>query len=111
MEQQIQAYLDHIRNDYVNWNDQLEGNSNIKIIKIKAQMIEEFLKNIRIEEGRTYIKVIARTSVHSFIVKEDGPKFRRGDILKAASWKAPAKNFARGNILDGKWSNTTWTGA
>ena len=111
MEQQIQAYLGHIRNDYANWIDRLMDNRNLKI---KAQMIEEFWNGVRVEEGRTYIKVVTRTSVtsvHSFIVKEDGPKFRKGDILKAASWKAPAKNFARGNILDEKWSNTTWAGA
>jgi hypothetical protein len=44
-------------------------------------------------------------------VKEDDNKFKKGDILMAASWKAPAKNFARGNIIEGNMSRIQWTGA
>jgi hypothetical protein len=42
-------------------------------------------------------------------VKEDMPKFKKGTILKAASWAAPAKNYGRGNILDGNY-DVRWTG-
>jgi hypothetical protein len=42
---------------------------------------------------------------------DDDGKFKRGDILKAASWKAPAKNFSRGNVLTGTLNRITWTGA
>jgi hypothetical protein len=50
--------------------------------------------------GMRYAKIIATTqglgagqrSVFGFV------DMRSGDILKAASWKAPAKNFARGNV-------------
>jgi hypothetical protein len=48
--------------------------------------------------------------VHSFIVLKNDGKFRKGDILKAASWAAPATNFVRGNVLDKKYANATWTG-
>jgi len=32
-----------------------------------------------------------------------------GDILKPASWRAPAKNSARGNVLEGGYA-IQWTG-
>ena len=65
------------------------------------------------EAGRKYVKIIAesvygkfgsgRTS-HSYIVIGDQGKFKHGDILKSASWKAPAKNFSRGNVLTGDYA-------
>jgi len=62
-------------------------------------------------------------SSHSFIVlkactvktmpgsKNKTLTLRVGDILKCASWKKPALNFVRGNILDGNYGNCSWTGA
>jgi len=54
---------------------------------------------ITYEVGPKYVRVV-RTSTHGqdrsvygFIARETGA------LLKAASWKAPAKNFARGNIF------------
>jgi len=44
-------------------------------------------------EGKRYVKVFREGSVHCFVDKTNG------NILKAASWKAPAKH-ARGNIGD-----------
>lgn len=39
------------------------------------------------------------------------PHFRRGDILKSATFKAPAKNFARGNVLtDREFPRWHWNG-
>jgi hypothetical protein len=49
----------------------------------------------RFETGTRYVKVIRDTSVHCFV------DTKNGDVLKAASWKAPAKH-ARGNIFDSK---------
>ena len=70
---------------------------------------------IRTDGGRKFVKVIreetnkksgtvGHCSVHCFIAKEDGEtkalgKFKAGDVLKAATWKSPAKG-ARGNIFD-----------
>ena len=54
--------------------------------------------------GQKYIKIITcdngnDRSVWGFINKSN-PNFKEGDILKAAGWKTPALNKARGNLLD-----------
>ena len=49
----------------------------------------------RFADGGRYIKIIRGSGVHCFVDKISG------DVLKAASWKAPAKH-ARGNIFDAK---------
>lgn len=82
--------------------------------------VVEFAESIQFEEGRKYIKVTKKlgnqTMVWGFIVKEDQPvkagkwNFQAGDILKAASWAAPARNKPRGNILQGDFSWVRWTG-
>lgn len=81
--------------------------------KVQQDMCAEYDASLRVEEGRKYIKVIEQRSVHSFIVKQDDVKrgWRAGDILKSASWNAPATNFTRGNILEGDFSRVRWTGA
>ncbi len=72
-----------------------------------------FRKNLRPDGGRKYLRIISDHNggarVWGFVVKEDGPKFKKGDILKAASWKAPATNSARGNIFDEEYE-VKWTG-
>ena len=74
--------------------------------------VVEFAEGIAFEEGRKYIKVTKKlgtqTMVWGFIMKEDDKKFKKGDILKAASWAAPARNKARGNIFE--TYNIQWTG-
>ena len=46
--------------------------------------------------GKAYARIIRRDNVsasaHAFVDKE-------GNIWKASSWAAPAKNFVRGNVL------------
>ena len=93
-------YLEAIKADYATFGQACE---------IRREMIEEFNAKIRYEAKSKFVKVITGSSVHSFIMLADDGKFKRGDILKAASWKAPAKNFARGNILTGQYA-VRWTG-
>ena len=80
----------------------------------KPEQVVEFAENLSFEYGRKYIKVVKKlgqqSMVWGFVQKEDDKKFRAGDILKAASWSAPARNKARGNILDDDFSWVRWTG-
>jgi len=62
--------------------------------------------------GKKYIKVTDGRSVKAFVVACDNDKkFEYGDILKPAGWKAPARNFRRGNVLDRSFNAVRWTGA
>lgn len=72
-----------------------------------------FAENLKFEEGRKYIKVTKKisdnqTHVWGFIMKDDDQKFKKGDILMAASWASPARNKARGNIFEDY--SVRWTG-
>jgi O-glycosyl hydrolase len=108
LEAAVLKYIAHIKADYAGWGERSA---------IRETMIKEFDAGISYEIHRKFIKVITgqaggNTSVHSFITLNDDGKFKRGDILMAASWKAPAKNFARGNVLTGKFERrVSWTGA
>jgi hypothetical protein len=73
-------------------------------------MVAEFEAKLHVQEGSKYLKVVSRGSVHSFVVIKADAKFKNGDILKAASWAAPARNFSRGNVITGSYV-VRWTGA
>lgn len=114
----LSAYLDHIRADYCKWQN-LDPDSlpdpDSTAAQIRREMAEEFCSSLSIETGSKYIKVCTGRSghgrsVHSFILMKDDGKFKAGDILKPASWAAPARNFARGNIFTGNFAQVTWTG-
>ena len=72
-------------------------------------MKEEFANSWIVKEGPKYIKIIRKGSVHAFIVKKDFKHFKVGDVLKPASWAAPALNSPRGNVLEGNYP-MQWTG-
>ena len=81
----------------------LETTEFVEFLSHCNKMIENYSNHYKInwdnliaKSGRRYIKVIQGTSVWAFIDKTNG------DILKPASWRAPAKH-ARGNIFDGQF--------
>ena len=104
MVQGLNEYIEFIKADY---RKGFKGRTD----EIAMRMIEEFDNGIRVERGSKYLKVITKNSVHSFICYRDLGKFTKGDILKANSWRSPAKNFARGNIVRKEYGATQWTGA
>ena len=98
----IDNYLNIIKASYAEFHARMGFSSD-------GNSIQKFNDSIRVDAGKTYLKVIKDGSVHSFIVKDDNGKFKAGDVLKAASWKAPAKNFSRGNIVTGELSQISWS--
>ena len=60
--------------------------------------------DLTVEIGNKFIRLWDGTSCWGFISRIDGDlkgsPIKKGDLLKCASWKSPAKH-ARGNIIDG----------
>ena len=89
------------------------------IIEVNMMMADHYKKNypslevktLTYKEGTKYFKLLHDRSCWGFISKYDGnfkgALVKEGDLLKAASWNAPAKH-ARGNILDGTESYSTY---
>ena len=75
---------------------------------MKAEFIDEWV----IRPGTKYVKILSSNggSAWGFVVNTDtDKKFKKGDILKCAGYKAPARNAARGNVLEGNYP-INWTG-
>ena len=78
---------------------------------------DDFRDNFMVKVGQKYIKIGRKSDyngkmgqVWCFVVNtDDDAKFKRGDILKAAGFNAPARNAPRGNVLDGGFP-IQWTG-
>ena len=109
LKKEMDQYLAAIKADYRKWNASRKLTPEQQ--KIADEMAAEFDANLRIDEGTKYLKVISNGSVHSFVVIKADSKFKNGDILKAASWASPARNFTRGNVLTGNFGSVRWTGA
>ena len=93
----VQNMIDAMIEDYNIWS----RNDNMK---------NRFASNFTVNKGKKYIKVINDNAVKCFIVNTTEDKvFQYGDILKPAGWNAPARNKARGNVLDGNYQ-IQWTG-
>ena len=105
MNNEMNTLIENIKADYADVRYSA-GNG-----EIRKKMIAEFNEKITFKMGNKYIKVVTNNTVWGFVVNTDNDKkFKKGDILKAAGWAAPARNFARGNILEGGYT-VRWTGA
>ena len=117
MRNEIEKVLEAMREDYRRWSDRCASHNESAHSRIRDEMEENYCNGLEVEENRRYWKITStngsgtQRSVSGFIVKAGDKKFREGDMLKAAGWAAPARNFARGNVLDGTgFENARWTG-
>ena len=104
-----------IGKDYDNWNglnrDWFANDESMKQIKEESSV--KFKKTLYVKSGIKFDKVIHGTSVWGFVAKKAGVHkripYHIGDVIKAASWRAPAK-WARGSIFDDNQNWFRWTG-
>lgn len=110
----LDTLVELAKEDYRKWSEmssKFDGASHSRS-KIKEDMIADYNRGIHYYAGSKYVKIVTGSSVWGFVVKvHNDKKFRFGDILKAAGWATPARNFARGNVLDGDFRGVRWTGA
>jgi hypothetical protein len=91
--------------DYVKWST-LGGK---ELTGYSKEQVDNWDNKTKVSQGKKYIKIVQDTGVFCFIAKEDFKHFKKGDILKAAGWNAPALNSPRGNVLTGNYP-IQWTG-
>ena len=93
----IDKLLDLMVDDYYSWSSRYDSWGGLSA----KRSTERFKSKLSVKMGAKYIKLVSGYSAVGFIVNtHDDSKFEFGDLLKASSWNAPARNFARGNIFD-----------
>ncbi len=88
----IENLLDVIASDYYVFSARSEYCENKEWAEEREKT---FRSQLSVYEGRVYDKVVRtdnQRSVWGFIVKKDTKKFKKGDVLMAASWASPATN-------------------
>ena len=106
----LDNYLRKIVEDFKGWADRSSKSVNKEWYTDPAPRIKEFESELQAKFGNKYIKILSGGSAHSFVVNTDkDSKFKKGDILMAASWSTPARNKPRGNIFEDNYT-VHWTG-
>ena len=112
MNNEMITLIENIKADYFNWTARVaDANKSFTLTETNEKMIAEFNEGISYKTGSKYIKITREHGgVWGFVVNTDNDKkFKKGDILKAAGFNAPALNQPRGNVLTGNYP-IQWTG-
>jgi len=105
LDEGIKNMMAGAKSDYERWSTNAHGEQS----QWAKDSVADWDKKTKVTQGKKYIKVVHDTGVFCFIAKEDFKHFKKGDILKAAGWNAPALNSPRGNVLTGNYP-IQWTG-
>ena len=102
-------YVDRTNYDGLSYDEQSDSEK-----ASTNEFNEKFINGWTVKNGSKYIKLIKKlgmqNSVWGFVVATDNDKmFKKGDLLKPAGYNAPARNAARGNVLEGDF-RIRWTG-
>ena len=108
MQEQINTLLENIKSEYIDFKQRHGSKDTVT----GQKMIKDFDEGLGYKIGKKYIKITKENNgcVWGFVVNTDeDKKFRKGDILQAVAWNTPARNKARGNVVDGNY-DICWTG-
>ena len=106
LDEGIKNLMAGAKNDYIRCST---SNGKKELTGYSLEQTSLWDSKTKVMPGKKYIKIVQDTGVFCFIVKEDFKHFKKGDILKAAGYNAPALNSARGNVLTGNY-HIQWTG-
>jgi aspartyl aminopeptidase len=106
LQEGVKNMMSGAKEDYIRWST---NNGKKELSGYSKEQVEKWDDKTKITEGKKYIKIVQDTGVFAFVVKEDFKQFKKGDVLKAAGYNAPALNSPRGNVLNGNYP-IQWTG-
>ena len=101
----IKNLMSGAKEDYV----RMSTSGGRELTGYSKEQVDNWDNKTKVMPGKKYIKIVQDTGVFCFIAKEDFKHFKKGDILKAAGYNAPALNSPRGNVLSGNYP-IQWTG-
>ena len=105
LDEGIKNLMSGAKQDYV----RMSTSGGRELVGYSKEQVDNWENSFRLHTGKKYIRVVKENGVFCFIVRGDSGKFKKGDILKAAGYRAPALNSARGNVLTGNYP-IQWTG-
>lgn len=106
----IEALIEHMKQDWVkyinrkSWTESERENLERRGFDVEVKHLEKYIKLSSTGFSPMTLLFIVKT-------EKNAKNFAVGDILKAATNKAPAMNKSRGNVFRGDFDNIVWMGA